>query len=84
VFARPLTAIVKPKFSLEPVDGGVIAFTVHPGGTGATATLSSPSATLRGGKAVVTATPTGTAGPCSVSASTGTSSATVQLKTTLG
>jgi p-aminobenzoyl-glutamate transporter AbgT len=80
VLARPLAVIVKPKLSLEPVNGGVVFFTVQSGGTGASATLSSTTATIAGGTASVTATANPTRGTYTVSASTGASSASFLLK----
>ncbi len=68
-FAKPLSVTVTAKNAVEPVAGGVIAFTAP--SSGASVTLSSGTATIGSdGVASVTATANGTAGSYSVTAST--------------
>ena len=55
-FKNALTVIVKANNPIEPVEGGVIAFSASTTKNGASATLSSPSAVITGGKASVNAT----------------------------
>jgi hypothetical protein len=67
-FTNPLGVSVTAIASGEPVDGGVITFTVLTGSDGQGATLSSGTATISGGQASVTATANGYAGSYQVSA----------------
>jgi hypothetical protein len=68
-FANPLAVLVSSPFG-DPVQGGVITYTVHPSGGGASATLSAATATVgAGGLASVGATANGTTGSYSVTAS---------------
>ena len=55
-FKNSLTVIVNAKNPLEPVEGGVITFSVNTTKSGATATLSSSTAVITGGRASVNAT----------------------------
>jgi hypothetical protein len=66
-FPRPLDFTVTANNPVEPVDGGIVRFAVTPAG-GASATLSSASATIAGGVASVTATANTTMGQYVVSA----------------
>jgi hypothetical protein len=67
-FANPLAVTVTPKNKVEPVDGGVVTFTLN-AGTGASATLSAGTAVISAGQAAVTATANTTPGSYTVSAS---------------
>ncbi len=55
-FASPLAVTVTANNPVEPVDGGSIGFAVTPSAGGASAQLSTSSATIAGGEASVTAT----------------------------
>jgi hypothetical protein len=69
---------------VNPVDGGVIAFTVNPAANGATASLSATTATITGGQASVTATANTVPGTYTVTASAaGASPASFSLTNTL-
>ncbi len=81
-FLHPLAVLVKAHNALEPVNGGVITFTVRPSSKGASATLTSATATISNGLATVSATANGTAGVYTVVASTGTSSTIFNLHNT--
>jgi len=66
-FANPLGVTVTANAANEPVNGGVITYTVP--GSGASASLSSPTATIdSSGQASVTATANGTGGSYAVTA----------------
>jgi parallel beta-helix repeat protein len=81
-FANPLAVTVTANNSVEPVDGGVITFTVPPA-TGASATLSAATATIAGGQASVTATANSSLGMYTTSASaSGAGSASFALTNT--
>ncbi len=56
-FATPLAVSVTPNYANDPVNGGVVTFT--PPASGASASLSTTSATIAGGAASVTATANG-------------------------
>ncbi|MFO0957351.1 MAG: choice-of-anchor Q domain-containing protein [Isosphaeraceae bacterium] len=60
-FPKPVAAAVTAKNPIEPVDGGIVQFSVTPVG-GASATLSAASAVITNGQAAVTATANGTTG----------------------
>ena len=66
-FASPLAVSVAPDYSNDPVNGGVVTFTAP--ATGASASLSTTSATISGGSASVTATANGVEGAYTVTAS---------------
>ncbi len=66
-FTNPLEVTVTPANAGEPVDGGV--FTITPPGAGASANLSSGTATIAAGKAQVNATANATVGTYDVVAS---------------
>ncbi len=55
-FKNPLKVSVKANDPLEPVEGGVITFSTSTSKSGASATLSSQTAVISGGKASVNAT----------------------------
>ena len=67
-FANPLAVTVTAKNAVEPVNGGVVTFTLN-SGTGASATLSAGTAVIASGQAAVTATANSTPGNYTVSAS---------------
>jgi hypothetical protein len=68
-FANPLAVLVTSPFG-DPVQGGVISFTVTPSGSGASASLSASTATIGvGGVASLKATANGTVGSYTVPAS---------------
>ncbi len=67
-FANPLAVTVTAKNAVEPVNGGVVNFTLS-SGTGASATLSAGTAVIAAGQAEVTATANSTPGNYTVSAS---------------
>ncbi len=78
-FANPLAVTVTAKNAIEPVNGGIVTFT--PPSSGPTATLSSTTAVIAGGKASVTATANSALGTYTVSASaSGATSLTFSLK----
>ena len=60
-FANPLAVTVQPVNPVEPVDGGVVNFAVTTA-SGASAALSSATATIQGGQASITATANATPG----------------------
>jgi hypothetical protein len=60
-FAKPLVFSVTARNPAEPVDGGLVQFTVTPAG-GASATLSAATSTISGGLVSVTATANATIG----------------------
>jgi hypothetical protein len=65
-FAAPLAVSVASGYG-EPVNGGIVTFTVTPGGGGQSATLGTPNpATIASGAGSVTATANGTAGAYTV------------------
>jgi fibronectin-binding autotransporter adhesin len=66
-FARPLAVTVSAINKVEPVDGGMIGFTVP--ATGASAALTAPTAAIATGQAAVTATANATTGTYIVTAS---------------
>ena len=66
-FPKPLVFTVTANNPVEPVDGGIVHFTVTPVG-GASATLSADTATIAGGVVSVTATANSTMGKYVVSA----------------
>ena len=66
-FATPLAVSVTPNYANDPVNGGVVTFT--PPASGASASLSTTSATISGGSASVTATANGLRGAYTVTAS---------------
>ena len=66
-FANPLAVSVTANNAVEPVNGGLIAFTAPP--SGPTATLATSPATIAGGLASVTATANSTEGSYTVTAS---------------
>ncbi len=69
-FANPLVVSVAADNGVDPVVGGVISYTVNPSGGGASATLSSGTATIvAGGVASVTATANSSLGSYTVSTS---------------
>jgi parallel beta-helix repeat protein len=67
-FGNPLTVTVTAKNAVEPVNGGVVTFTLN-SGTGASATLSAGTAVIASGQAAVTAKANSTPGSYTVSAS---------------
>ena len=67
MFATPLAVSVTPNYANDPVNGGVVTFT--PPTSGASASLSTTSATIAGGAASVTATANGVEGAYTVTAS---------------
>jgi hypothetical protein len=67
-FGNPLAVTVTAKNAVEPVNGGVVNFTLN-SGTGASATLSAGTAVIASGQAAVTATANSTPGSYTVSAS---------------
>ena len=67
-FSNPLAVTVTAKNAVEPVNGGVVTFTLN-SGTGASATLSAGTAVIASGQAAVTATANSTPGSYTVSAS---------------
>jgi hypothetical protein len=86
-FGNPLQVTVTPNSANDPVVGGTVKYTVTPAGGGASATLSSATATIAtGGTASVTATANTTAGSYGVSASAAgvATSATFNLTNTPG
>jgi len=70
-FAGPLGVTVTANNPLEPVNGGVITFTVHAGGGSQAANLSGGTATIAGGQATVNAVANGFAGSYTVTAAAG-------------
>jgi hypothetical protein len=79
-FANPLAVMVTANNSVEPVDGGIVSFAVAPV-DGASATLSSATATIAGGQASVSAVANATTGRYDVVATaTGAGPATFALK----
>ena len=66
-FATPLAISVTPNYANDPVNGGVVTLT--PPASGASASLSTTSATISGGSASVTATANGLRGAYTVTAS---------------
>ena len=66
-FGTPLAVSVTPNYANDPVNGGVVTFT--PPASGASASLSTTSATISGGSASVTATANGLRGAYTVTAS---------------
>ncbi len=66
-FPKPLVFAVTANNPVEPVDGGIVRFTVTPAG-GASARLSADTATIAGGTVSVTATANSTMGKYVVSA----------------
>ena len=66
-FPKPLVFAVTANNPVEPVDGGIVRFTVTPAG-GASARLSADTATIAGGMVSVTATANSTMGKYVVSA----------------
>ncbi len=66
-FAAPLAVSVAPNYANDPVDGGIITFTAPT--SGASASLSTTSATIAGGAASVTATANGVESAYTVTAS---------------
>jgi hypothetical protein len=68
-FPKPLVFTVTANNPVEPVDGGIVQFTVAPAG-GASATLSAATATISSGVASVTATANATIGRYGVNAAT--------------
>jgi hypothetical protein len=69
-FAHPLAVTVRANNPVEPVEGGVITFTVNPAAHGASAALSATSAVISGGRASVTAAANCVGGAYTVTAST--------------
>ena len=67
VFTKPLAVTVTAINKAEPVDGGMIGFTVP--ATGASATLSAPTAAIANGEAGVTATANASTGKYTATAS---------------
>ena len=67
-FSNPLAVTVTAKNAVEPVNGGVVTFTLN-SGTGASATLSAGTAVIASGQAAVTATANSTPGNYTVTAS---------------
>src|SRR5262249_27690829 len=67
-FAHPLAVTVTANNPAEPVNGGVVSFVVNPA-AGASAALSSATATIAGGQAAVNATANTILGPYGVTAS---------------
>ena len=67
-FANPLTVTVTPVNQVEPVNGGVVIFTLN-SATGASAMLSAGTAVIASGQAAVTATANSTPGNYTVTAS---------------
>ena len=71
-FAQPLSVMVTANNSIEPVSGGVVTYTVNPASNGATASLSSPTATIGAdGVAEVNATAGSIGGSYTVTGSSG-------------
>jgi hypothetical protein len=68
LFTNALAVTVRANNTIEPVDGGVINFTVNPAANGASATLSAATKTIIGGQASVTATANATMGQYAVTA----------------
>jgi Ca2+-binding RTX toxin-like protein len=71
-FTNPLAVTVTANNTSQftnPVDGGIIGFTVNPAASGASAALSTTTATITGGQASVTARANTVAGSYTVTAS---------------
>src|SRR5262249_35059033 len=84
-FAKPLAVNVTPVNSVEPVNGGVVRFEIHPAANGATAVgLTTTDLTIAGNKAGdISLIPNNTNGTYSATASTlGSTTATFNLTNT--
>jgi hypothetical protein len=68
-FINPLVVSVTANNAIEPVNGGVVGFTVNPAANVASATLSATTAVINDGQAGVNATANRTVGAYSVTAS---------------
>ena len=68
-FPNGLAVSVTAVNPMEPVDGGILTYTVDPASGGASATLSTSTAVIEGGQASVIATANGILGGYSVTAS---------------
>jgi hypothetical protein len=66
----PLALSVTANNSKEPVNGGIVQFTVNPASNGATAIVDATSAVIANGQAAIGATPNNTLGSYTVVAST--------------
>jgi hypothetical protein len=78
-FAQPLTVTVTARDPAEPVDGGVIRFTVDRSAGGAAAALSAGSAAIADGRAGVTATASAIGGSYTITASAAAAQASFTL-----
>jgi hypothetical protein len=67
--ANGLAVSVSAVNPMEPVDGGILTYTVEPASGGASATLSTSNAVIEGGQASVIATANGVTGAYSVTVS---------------
>jgi predicted outer membrane repeat protein len=68
-FKNPLAVTVKANNPVEPVNDGVVSFVANPSSGGASAKLSSATATISGGQAMVNATANAIPAPYNVTAS---------------
>jgi hypothetical protein len=83
-FAKPLAVTVTAVNGVDPINGGLVTFSVIPGANGEGAALSNTAGTIIDGRAAVSAIANSVAGTYSVTAAVGDASATFALTNSSG